>query len=306
METALTMPHARVARAWLLEAKYEFLRLLRTPSFALPTLLFPSLFYLLFGVLLNRGSGHGLDAASYLLVSYSVFGVMGPGLFGFGVSLGAERENGLLTLKRALPMPPLAYLLGKMAMAVLMAGIVMAPGLFGFGVVVAMEREQGLLLLKRALPMPPGAFLFAKMLMAMLFVTIVVTMLLALGFTLGHVRLPWTGLVALLGVDMLGVLPFCALGLFVGTLVGGQGAPAVINLIYLPMAFLSGLWIPLNLLPHLLQRLAPLWPANHLFLIALDASGLGGDHRIAWHALVLAGFTITFFALARRRLAKAG
>lgn len=257
METALTMPHARVARAWLLEAKYEFLRLLRTPSFALPTLLFPSLFYLLFGVLLNRGSGHGLDAASYLLVSYSVFGVM-------------------------------------------------APGLFGFGVVVAMEREQGLLLLKRALPMPPGAFLFAKMLMAMLFVTIVVMMLLALGFTLGHVRLPWTGLVALLGVDMLGVLPFCALGLFVGTLVGGQGAPAVINLIYLPMAFLSGLWIPLNLLPHLLQRLAPLWPANHLFLIALDASGLGGDHRIAWHALVLAGFTITFFALARRRLAKAG
>ena len=41
-------------RSYLLEAKYEFLRLLRTPSFALPSLLFPCLFYVLFGVLLNK------------------------------------------------------------------------------------------------------------------------------------------------------------------------------------------------------------------------------------------------------------
>lgn len=257
METASTMSPARIARAWLQEAKYEFLRLLRTPSFALPTLLFPSMFYLLFGVMLNHGSGHGFDVASYLLVSYSVFGVM-------------------------------------------------APGLFGFGVVVALEREHGLLTLKRALPMPPGAYLFAKMLMAMLFVAIIVALLWGLAFIFGHVRLPWANVLALLGVDVLGVLPFCAIGLFLGTIVGGQGAPAVINLIYLPMAFLSGLWIPLNMLPHVLQQVAPLWPANHLFLIALNASGRGDDHRGMWHVLVLAGFTAVFFLLARRRLAKAG
>ena len=37
-------------RCYQLEAKYEFLRLLRTPIFVLPTMLFPALFYLLFGV----------------------------------------------------------------------------------------------------------------------------------------------------------------------------------------------------------------------------------------------------------------
>ena len=42
--------------AYALEAKYEFLRVLRTPSFAIPSLMFPPLFYLLFGVLLNRGN----------------------------------------------------------------------------------------------------------------------------------------------------------------------------------------------------------------------------------------------------------
>ncbi|HXS72580.1 MAG TPA: ABC transporter permease [Rhodanobacteraceae bacterium] len=258
MDTAIAMSPARIARAWLVEAKYEFLRLLRTPSFALPTILFPSLFYLLFGVLLNGGAHHGgMDMASYMLAGYSAFGVM-------------------------------------------------APGLFGFGVVVAMEREHGLLTLKRALPMPPGAYLFAKMLMAMLFAAIVVCLLMLLAVTLGHVRMPLGNWSALLITDVLGVLPFCAIGLFVGTLVGGQGAPAVVNLIYLPMSFLSGLWIPLPLLPKFLQQLAPLWPATHLGQIAFSASGAGGDHRVAMHAMVLAGFTLFFFAIARRRLRRAG
>ena len=76
---------------------------------------------------MHRTSNGDADAntARYLLASYGVFGVMSPGLFGFGVSLAMERENGLLTLKRAMPMPPGAYLLGKMVMAMLAAAIVM-------------------------------------------------------------------------------------------------------------------------------------------------------------------------------------
>lgn len=256
MDTVVAMNPARVARAWLMEAKYEFLRLLRTPSFAIPTILFPAMFYILFGVLLNHAS-HGFDPATYMLASYSAFGVM-------------------------------------------------APGLFGFGVVVAMEREHGLLTLKRALPMPPGAYLFAKMLMAMLFAAIVVLFLMSLAATFGHVRMPIGNWCALLFADVLGVLPFCALGLLVGTLVGGQGAPAVVNLIYLPMSFLSGLWIPLPMLPKFLQQIAPLWPATHMGQIALSVSGVGGDHRVALHAAVLAGFTMAFFAIARRRLRRKG
>lgn len=256
MNTALAMPRPRAIRAYLLEARYEFLRLLRTPSFALPTILFPSMFYLLFGVALS-GSMHGIDASKYLLATYSVFGVM-------------------------------------------------APGLFGFGVVVAMEREQGLLTLKRALPMPPGAYLFAKMAMAMLFAALITLLLMALAAGLGHVRMPLENWLGLFGVDVLGVLPFCALGLFVGTLVGGQGAPAVVNLIYLPMSFLSGLWIPLPILPKFLQQIAPLWPSTHLGQIALSVSGTGGDGRIGMHAAVLVGFTLVFFLVARRRLARSG
>src|SRR5262249_41802615 len=113
--------HRGALSAYLLEAKYEFLRVLRTPQFAVPTLLFPPMFYVIFGLVLNRAS---TEAAHYLFATYSVFGVMAPGLFGFGVSVAIERERGWLALKRVAPMPPGAYLLAKMAMAAVFAVII--------------------------------------------------------------------------------------------------------------------------------------------------------------------------------------
>ena len=106
---------------YLREAKYEFLRVLRTPAFSVPTLVFAPMFYLMFGVLLNRGNA---QAASYLMATYSVFGVMGPGLFGFGVGLAMDRERGLLTLKRVQPVPALAPLLAKVGMSMLFAACI--------------------------------------------------------------------------------------------------------------------------------------------------------------------------------------
>jgi len=251
---APAMPARRVLGAYLAEARSECLRYLRNPSFMLPIMLFPGMFYLLFGILMAKSEGAG--AARYLLASYSVFGVMSPGLFGFGVSLALERDNGLLTLKRALPMPPGAYLLGKMLMAMAAAAVV-------------------------------------------------VLLLLAMALGVAHAPLARAQAGGLLLTGVLGVLPFCALGMFVGTLVKGQGAPGVLQLVYLPMSFVSGLWFPLPMLPKLLQRIAPVWPSYHLDRIALAAVGLA--HGAWWpHALVLAGFAAAFLLLAARRLRRRG
>lgn len=250
----LPMPPRRLLGAYLMEARSECLRYFRMPGFLLPVTLFPTMFYLLFGIVMNRQSG--AETARYLLASYGVFGVMSPGLFGFGVSLAMERENGLLTLKRALPAPPGAYLLGKMAMAMLASGTVMA-------------------------------------------------LLLALAVGVAHVQLGVPQMLLFLLMGMLGVLPFCALGMLVGTLVKGQGAPGVINIIYLPMSFLSGLWMPLSTLPSVLQQIAPIWPSTHLRELALKTVGMGQSP--AWpHLLVLAAYGVGFFLLASRRLHRVG
>jgi len=247
------MPRSRMFGAYLAEARSECLRYMRAPGFMLPIMLFPAMFYLVFGVLMAKTEGS--DAARYLLASYAVFGVMSPGLFGFGVSLALERDGGLLTLKRALPMPPGAYLLGKM-------------------------------------------------LMAMAAATVVVALLLALS-QLAHVALAPGQVGALLLCGALGVLPFCAMGMFVGTLIKGQGAPGLLNLIYLPMAFLSGLWFPLPMLPKFLQQIAPLWPSYHLDRIALAAVGMRQEALLP-HALVLLGVAVAFWWLAARRLRRVG
>jgi ABC-2 type transport system permease protein len=239
--------------AYALESKYEFLRVLRTPAFAFPTLLFPPMFYLLFGVLLNRGNA---NAAHYLFATYSVFGVM-------------------------------------------------APSLFGFGVGVAIERERGWLSLKRVAPMPPGAYLLAKMAMAALFALIIYIVLAIMAATLGGVSLALGQWLLLGAVATCGVLPFCALGLMIGSRANASGAPALVNLIYLPMAFLSGLWMPLNLLPDFIARVAPLWPAYHLAQLALATIGRGDGSAPLPHVAALLGFTAICFAIARRWLARA-
>jgi len=238
--------------AYLLEAKFEFLRVLRTPAFAVPTLLFPPMFYLLFGLILNRDSA---NAAHYLFATYSVFGVM-------------------------------------------------APGLFGFGIGVAIERERGWLALKRVAPMPQGAYLLAKMAMAALFALIIHVVLASMAYFLGGVHLAaWQWL--LLGViAVFGVLPFCALGLLIGSRANASAAPALVNFIYLPMAFLSGLWMPLSMLPHILSQIAPLWPAYHLSQLALATIGHGDGTPVLPHIALSIAFTLVCFAMARRWLAR--
>ena len=105
-----------LARAYMMEAWYELLRTLRAPAFAGPFLLIPTALYLLFGTMIPS-SGSERPVGPYLFTGFTVMGIMGPALFGFGMGLALEREQGLIALKRALPMPKGAYLLAKMLMA---------------------------------------------------------------------------------------------------------------------------------------------------------------------------------------------
>jgi ABC-2 type transport system permease protein len=244
---------SNAANVYALEAKYEFLRVLRTPAFAAPTLLFPPLFYLLFGLLLNHGNA---GAAKYLFASYSVFGVMAPALFGFGVGL-------------------------------------------------AMERERGWLALKRVMPMPPGAYLLAKMAMAMLFALIIYVVLALMAFFIGGVRLEIDQWLLLGAIAALGAIPFSAIGMMIGSKANASASPAFVNLIYLPMAFLSGLWMPLTMLPSFFTQIAPLWPSYHLAQLAQMTIGTQPWADVGTHLTWLVGFTVVCFAIARRWLAKA-
>lgn len=249
----VTVPEAPARRSlrriYWLEAKSEALKAIRLPAYIIPLLVFPLFFYVLFGVALRPGPVGGFHVAEYLLATYGAFGVMNAALFGFGVGVAAERGQGWLLLKRATPMPAMAFFAGKLAMSIL----------FGVLVIVSMF---------------------------------------VLGLTAGHVRVPWTTFASLAAVLIGGTAPFAALGLAVGYWFGPNSAVPVCNLLSLPIAFVSGLWIPYAFLPHFFQKLAHALPAYHLAQLALKTLGAGNPEPAAWSLLYLVGFTALMLALA--------
>jgi ABC-2 type transport system permease protein len=133
----------------------------------------------------------------------------------------------------------------------------------------------------------------------MIFSTIVVLLLLVLGFGFGGVRMPFLEMARLLGTLVAGSLPFSALGLAIGYFVGPNSAPAAINLIYLPMSFCSGLWVPYMFLPKLVREIALVLPPYHLSQLALGVVGTGTHESSFSHWEVLFAFTLICLGVAR-------
>ena len=169
--------------------------------------------------------------------------------------------------------------------------------LFGIGVGLAGELAAGWLELKRASPMPAPAYLFAKCASAVAFGLIIVSILTAIAVSLGGVSLTSTELIKMFGMTIVGSISFASMGLLLALLVPANAAPAIVNLIYLPMSFLSGLWMPLRFMPHWLQRSAPALPTYHLSQLMLRIFGYGDSMSLATHWNALLGFTLLMLGI---------
>lgn len=170
--------------------------------------------------------------------------------------------------------------------------------LFGIGVGLASERSQGWLELKRSSPMPPLAYLTAKCITAQAFGLIIVCVLSAVGVGFGGVHLAGKEFGMMLEMTVVGTVPFAAMGLLIALLVPAAAAPGIVNLIYLPMSFMSGLWIPLKFLPKFLRPIAPSLPAYHLSQLMLTVFGFQRRETSSLtHWVGLAGFTVLMLGI---------
>ena len=257
LPTARSNSFARTLRIFVTEARYEFVRLFRTRAFSLSIVGFPVIFYIFFGLIMNRGEHIGnVSAAKYMLAGYAVFGMVGAALFGIGGGLASELSTGWLELKRAIPMPPFAYLVAKCCSAA------------AFGLVI-------------------------------------VSLLSVLGITMAHVSITLPEYARMMALTLVGTIPFACLGMVIALLVPFNAAPGVINMMYLPMSFCGGLWLPIMMLPNLLQKFALLLPRYHLSQLVLASFGYPSAGSAISHWLGLLGFTLVALgvaAIAYRRL----
>jgi len=185
---------------------------------------------------------------------------------------------------------------------------VISLAIFSFGDNLARERGRGWITTLRATPLPIGVHLLAKAATALIHAVVIVMSMSLLAALAGDVAMPATRWMAF-GFAMLGgVIVFSVLGFAIALLVKPRAATAISNLIFLPLAFASGFFVPLSELSPGLRDVAPWLPTFHFGQLAYrivmssddveEFTGIAtasiGTH-LAWvtgAAVVLGGLTL--------------
>jgi ABC-2 type transport system permease protein len=171
----------------------------------------------------------------------------------------------------------------------------------GLAITLVIRREQSLLKRLRATPLPPATFVAALLGSTLIVFALETVALFLLGRAVFGTPLPdRVGSVALL--IAIGGICFAALGVGLSGLVrSAEGSSAVVNLIVLPMAFLTGAFGPTQHYPRFLRALGEVLPLK--YLVDLSNAVYLHDHSVwskpgalavlgAWGAV---GLAVAFF-----------
>ena len=212
--------------------------------------------------------------------------------------------------------PPLLFLLlgavysdridGFRAADVLIVGLIgygcANTALAGLAITLVIRREAGILKRIRATPLPPTTYLASVLCSTLIVFVLQMLLTIALGVVFYGAKGPENRL-GLVAAALLGVACFAGLGFGTTALIrSAEGASAVVNLIVLPMAFLSGSFGPTRRYPEVLQWLADVLPLTYLIDLMNDIY-LRGDsfHGHPKEIAIVAGWGLAGVVIAWRR-----
>jgi ABC-2 type transport system permease protein len=198
------------------------------------------------------------------------------------------------------------HIYGRPASWALLAGMlaygVANTAFAGLALIVVARRETGILKRIRGTPLPAAIYLVAVLTSIMIVFALQATSLFVLGRVLKST--PWPGhLVSLVLTLALGAAAFAALGLaLTGFIHSLEGSSAVVNVIVLPLAFLSGSFGSTHHYPQALRAIGDVLPLKY-FLNAVNGIYLHGQEL--WdrprNIVVLAAWGAVGLAVAIRK-----
>lgn len=171
--------------------------------------------------------------------------------------------------------------------------------IFNFGIGVANDRGRKLDVLQRAMPLPPYVVIVAYLIFAVIFSILAMIILGTVATIVGGVRMDAVTWLSLAWRLLIGSFPLIALGMAIGYGTSPNTAPALANMVYLPMLFLSGIFVSFKALPHTIQQIGSVLPTYHYAQLAFGTIGVN-DESVAKSLLWIAGWTIVLFAVAFR------
>jgi ABC-2 type transport system permease protein len=157
----------------------------------------------------------------------------------------------------------------------------------GGGARIAFERVVGWTRQLRLTPLSPRTYFGTKVAAAYLSASLTIAVLYAAGISLGVSMSAgkWLQMTVLL---LVGLLPFAALGIAVGHLVGAEAVGPTIGGLSGLLGFLGGVWFPLG--AGVMRDIAQALPA--FWLVQASHVSLGGEGWSTTGWLVVAGWTV--------------
>jgi ABC-2 type transport system permease protein len=145
--------------------------------------------------------------------------------------------------------------------------VIVSSAFIGLPITLTTYRETGVLKRLRVTPLRISTLALGVTISQFLFMTLGVVVLFTVGFIFFDVQVlgSWA---ALIGITVFGMLTFLALGSAIGSIVGSWRAASIVTQIFfIPMLFLSNMFLPIDIFPGWLQpicRALPLTPVNVL------------------------------------------
>ena len=175
-----------------------------------------------------------------------------------------------------------AYLLAGM----LSYGVV-ATAFAGVAIITVIRREDGILKRLRGTPLQAWAYIAAVIASTVVVFALEAIALVLLGLALFDIPFPdrWLSLVLTL---LLGALAFAAMGLgLTGVIRSAEGSSAVVNAIYLPMAFISGSFFSAAAFPPFVEAIANVLPLTYFIELTRNVLFYNEDIWENWRAVAV-------------------
>lgn len=194
------------------------------------------------------------------------------------------------------------------------ASVYYVPGIITLGIIgaafvnlvisVTAQRETGVLKRRRATPVPATALIAGRTLTAVVTALAITAALLGIGWAAYGAQVPARTGPALLVTVVLGTVTFCCLGYaFASVIRNEDAAQPMTQAVMLPLYFISGVFVPVSILPHWLVDVADVFPVRHLAgaLLAAYNPHATGTGFAGVDLAILAGWGVVGLAVALRR-----
>ena len=182
---------------------------------------------------------------------------------------------------------------------------VYVPGMTSLGIIsaaftnlvisVVAQRESGILKRRRSTPVPAYVLIVGRALVGVVVALFMCGLLMAIGAIFYGATLPSHTIPGVAVTAVLGAVAFCMVGYAVSTFIAdADAAQPIIQIVLLPLYFISGVFVPQSQIPSWLGHFADIFPIKHLsgaLLYAYEPTTKGAGFS-GWDLLILGAWAV--------------